>query len=245
MIRSAHPSTRSSESMPIGRESSHRISLASESRYTRSSQVARPVAFNDSAEGSISGNSGKFWFATMALIVLGLTDEVVKWMSKFLKKSFDAERTEDWERCLFAAGDRQLGNLLDLPIPESPSIADVRAGLAARGVIEDSPEECGVQTLNMAMRELPDELPHDRAALRLAALESVIEAAVPSMGGDIANRPPKRQRSLSDRDQRVRNGIGAERLVQRNLADQVASDFEASTNLNGGSTEGGGRRSSP
>ncbi|MDX2151417.1 MAG: hypothetical protein SFV54_11840 [Bryobacteraceae bacterium] len=166
-----------------------------------------PAAFCSDAVGILGVAVG-----TKAVAETELTDEVVKWISKFLKKSYDAERTEDWERCLFAAGDRQLGNPLDLPIPESPSIADVRAALAARGIIEDSPDECGVQTLNMAMRELPEELPHDRAALRLAALESVIDAAVPNVGGDVASRPPKRQRSLSDRDQRVRKAIGAERF---------------------------------
>lgn len=167
-----------------------------------------PAAFCSDAVGILGVAVG-----TKAVADTELTDEVVKWMSKFLKKSYDAERTEDWERCLFAAGDRQLGNQLDLPIPASPSMADVRAALATKGVTESSPDvQWGHQTLNLAMRELPDELPHDRAALRLAALESVIDAALPTMGGDIAGRPPKRQRLLSDRDQRVRNAVGAERF---------------------------------
>jgi hypothetical protein len=145
-----------------------------------------------------------------------VTDQVVKWISKFLKRSYDAERTEEWQRCLFAAGDLQLGSLLNLSIPESPGTADVRTALVARCVIEagdDWPTDQDRQhTLNLAMRELPDELPHDRAALRLAAVESVIQATVPVVGGKGPASASKGSQPLSERDVRVYDAIGRERF---------------------------------
>jgi hypothetical protein len=141
-----------------------------------------------------------------------ITDQVVKWISKFLKKSYDADRTELWERCLLAAADFQLGGLLNLSIPKSPGTADVRTALAARGVIEGSDGACDQDeqhTISAAMRELPDELSHDRVALRLAAVEFVVEAAMPVVGGNTP-RPAKRTHSLSERDQRVHEAIGRE-----------------------------------
>jgi hypothetical protein len=145
-----------------------------------------------------------------------LTDQVLNWICKFLKNSYDADRTEDWHRCLLAAADRQLGNPLNLSVPKSPAAADVRTTLVAKGVIEsgddDATDKDGQQTLRLAMRELPDELPCDRAALRLAAIESVIQAAIPSVGGKNAAESAKRSGALSDRDIQVHDVIGGERF---------------------------------
>ena len=145
-----------------------------------------------------------------------ITDQVVQWISKFLKKSYDADRTEEWQRCLFAAVDLQLGSLLNISIPKSPGTADVRTALVARGVMEACDDRLadqdGQHTLNLAMRELPDELPHDRAALRLAAVESVIQATVPVVGGKGPTSAPKGSQPLSERDVRVHDAIGRERF---------------------------------
>src|SRR5438270_853625 len=51
-------------------------------------------------------------------------------------------------------------------------------------------------TLNLAMRELPDELPHDRAALRLAAVESVIHSTAPTVDDKELRRSLRRRRSM-------------------------------------------------
>jgi hypothetical protein len=163
-----------------------------------------PAAFCSDAVGILGVVLG-----TKAVAEAKLSDQVVKWISKFLKKSYDAERTEDWQRCLFAAEDRQLGNLLNLSIPKSPATADVRTALVEKGILEAddaaSAEDDAQRTLTLSMRELPDELSCDRAALRLAAVESVVQAATPIMGGKSATRVPK---SLSDRDSRVHDVIG-------------------------------------
>jgi hypothetical protein len=170
-----------------------------------------PVAFCSDAVGILGVALG-----TNAVADPELTDQVLKWASKFLKNSYDAERTEDWHRCLFVAGDRQLGSPLNLSVPKSPATADVRTALVARGLIEAGDdrgaEEDGQQALRLAMRELGNELPCDRAALRLAAVEAVIQAAVPMAGGKHALGSPKRGGSLSDRDVRVHDSIGRERF---------------------------------
>jgi len=169
-----------------------------------------PAAFCSDAVGVLGVVLG-----TKVVADTEVTDQVVKWISKFLKRSYDAERTEEWQRCLFAAVDLQLGSLLNLSIPKSLGSADVRTALVARGVMEaggDWPTDQDAQhTLSLAMRELPDELPHDRAALRLAAVESVIQATV-VVGGKGPASAPKGSQPLSERDVRVHDAIGRERF---------------------------------
>ncbi len=137
-----------------------------------------PAAFCSDAVGILGVVLG-----TKAVADPELTDQIVKWVSKFLKKSYDEERTEDWQRCLFAAADQQLGGSLDLTILKTPATADVRTALVSKGLIDasdaESADQDGHQTLTLAMRELANDLPCDRAALRLAAVESVIETAIP------------------------------------------------------------------
>jgi len=170
-----------------------------------------PAAFCSDAVGVLGVVLG-----TKAVGDTQISDQVVQWISKFLKKSYDAERTEEWQRCLFAAVDLQLGSLLNISIPKSLGTADVRTALVARGVMEACDDRLadqdGQHTLNLAMRELPDELPHDRAALRLAAVESVIQATVPVVGGKGPASAPKGGQPLSERDVRVHEAIGRERF---------------------------------
>ena len=170
-----------------------------------------PVAFCSDAVGILGVVLG-----TIAVADTDLTDRVVKWASRFLKNSYDAERTEDWHRCLFAAGNRQLGSPLNLSVPKSPATADVRTALVARGVIETgddrTAEEEGQQVLRLAMRELQNELPCDRAALRLAAVESVIRAAIPAAGGTNVARSAKHSGPLSGRDLQIHDAVGGERF---------------------------------
>ena len=110
----------------------------------------------------------------------------MQWASKFLENSYDMERAEDWQRSLFAAADQQLGSSLNLPFPKSAATADVRTALVARGLIEsggdDQAAEDDAQTLRLAIREPQNELNCDRAALRLAAVESVIGQERPQPG---------------------------------------------------------------
>ncbi len=170
-----------------------------------------PVAFCSDAVGILGMALG-----TKAVAEEDVTGRVVKWASKFLKDSYDTERTEDWQRSLFAAADQQLGSPLNLSFPKSAAAADVRTALVARGLIESGGDnqaaEDAAQTLRLAIREPQNELNCDRAALRLAAVESVIRAATPSSGGEKAARAAKRSNPLSDRDLQIHNVVGGERF---------------------------------
>ncbi|MGI8960606.1 MAG: hypothetical protein ACR2IV_12735 [Bryobacteraceae bacterium] len=168
-----------------------------------------PVAFCSDMVGILGVLMG-----TKTLAETELTDLVLKWTSKFLKNTYDSERTDDWQRCLLAAADRQLGSPLNLSLPKSPATADVRTAFLARGVIDtDGPaDEDREQTLALAMRDLPDELACDRAAVRLAAVESVIRGAEPLQPGTLAPKGGKRGHSLSERDSRVHKAVGRERF---------------------------------
>jgi len=197
-----------------------------------------PAAFCSDAVGVLGVVLG-----TKAVGDTQITDQVVQWISKFLKKSYDAERTEEWQRCLFAAGDIQLGSLLNLPIPRSPGTADVRTALVARGVIaagdDRLADQDGQHTLNSAMSELADELPHDRAALRLAAVESVVRAAVPVVGGKGPASSPKGSQPLSERDVRVHDAIGRERFCSLTNA-EIMRDTNVKKPLRAEGLEPGG-----
>ena len=140
----------------------------------------------------------------------------MNWISKFLKSSYELDRTEDWQRCLFATGDRQLGGPLSLPVPKSIAIADVRTALLARGLIDSGDDnqaaEDDAQTLRLAIREPQNELSCDRAALRLAAVESVIRAAAPAAGGKHVSRSADQSGPLSSRDIQIHDAVGGERF---------------------------------
>jgi hypothetical protein len=63
------------------------------------------------------------------------------------------------------------------------------------------------------MCELPHELPYDRAALRLAAVASVIQqAAMSPIGGTNAAQTAKRTGTLAGRNVQIHDVVGAERF---------------------------------
>lgn len=170
-----------------------------------------PAAFCSDAVGVLGIVLG-----TKAVADAEITEHVVKWIAKFLKKSYDRERTEDWQRCLFAVADLQLGGSLRLSLPKSPATADVRTALVAKSIIgaDDAAQadDDRQQTLTLAVHELADELACDRAVLRLAAVESVIHATAPTTVGKAAPQVPKGASRLSHRDSRVHDAVGAERF---------------------------------
>ena len=170
-----------------------------------------PVAFCSDAVGILGIALG-----TKKVANADLTGGVVKWASKFLKRSYDMEGADDWQRTLFAVADYQLGSLLNLSFPQSAATADVRTALAARGLIGTGSDNQAIkddeQTLRLAIRELQSELNCDRAALRLTAVERVIRAAAPSIGAENAARGAKRESQLSARDLRIHDLIGGERF---------------------------------
>jgi len=167
-----------------------------------------PVAFCSDAVGILGIALG-----TKKVADADLTDRAVKWASKFLKNSYDTGRTEDWQRALFTAADQQLGCSLNLFFPNSAATADVRRALVARGLIETGDSNLDdAQTLRLAIREPQNELNCERAALRLAAVESIIRVATPSIGGKKAASAAKRDTQLSARDLQIHDFVGGERF---------------------------------
>jgi hypothetical protein len=136
-----------------------------------------PMAFCVDAIGILGVAAG-----TKALGDVSLTSEVVRWISKFLKSTYEMDRAEDWQRCLFAAADRQLGKPLDLAMPNSVPTADIRIALLARGLVDAAEGiralEDAIRTLDLAVQEPIQDFDCDRAALRVAALEWVTSATV-------------------------------------------------------------------
>jgi len=118
---------------------------------------------------------------TKVLSDADVTSQIARWAAKFLKASYDREGGEEWQRCLFAVAGRYLEEPLDLAIPESAATADVRTAMRSRGLVDADDRgrarEDAAQTLNLAVQEPPTNLSHDRATLRLAALEWVIRAS--------------------------------------------------------------------
>jgi hypothetical protein len=167
-----------------------------------------PAAFCCDAVGVVGVVLG-----TKAVADSELTSQVVKWIHKFLKKSYDEQRTEEWQRCLFAAADVQLGGSLNLVLPKSPAVADVRTALVAKGIVEpsDTTKIDTQHTLTLAVRELPNDLGYERAALRFAAIQSIVETTAP-MSDPKPNARTSKQPSLSPRDARVHKVIGEERF---------------------------------
>jgi hypothetical protein len=110
-----------------------------------------------------------------AIADVNITSQVVRWITTFLRSRYEMGRAEDWQRCLFAVAERQLGSSLDLSIPKSAATADVRTALIARGLIEasdgDQVRKDAVQTLKLAAQEPPKGFTYDRAAMRVAAVE--------------------------------------------------------------------------
>jgi hypothetical protein len=146
-------------------------------------------------------------------------------MDRFLKASYDMERTEEWCRCLLAAADRQLDSPQNLSIPPSAAIADVRTALVMRGVL---PEEIlasddSETTLRLAWKEPQADLPFDRAMLRLSATEFVIRNAEVPSGGKGSKRAAGIGGSLSERDRKIHDVIGKELFMTLTNAEIMKS----------------------
>jgi hypothetical protein len=146
-----------------------------------------PMAFCGDAVGVLGVVVG-----TRALSDPDLTSQVARWAVNFLRASYERGGGEEWQRSLFAVAGRHLDKPLELAIPESAATADVRTALLSRGLIDfgdrDREREDAVQTLKLAVQEPPTNLTHDRAALRLAAVEWVIRK-VPTADQDVPLTP--------------------------------------------------------
>jgi hypothetical protein len=114
---------------------------------------------------------------TAVLANAEVTGQVVGWAMRFLKRAYERDRAEEWQRCLFAAADLKLGTPLKLPLPNGAAVADVRVALLSKGLI-DYPEtqlqQDAARVLEMTIQEPPSVIDCERAAIRLAGLEWII-----------------------------------------------------------------------
>jgi hypothetical protein len=186
-----------------------------------------PMAFCQDAVGILGVALG-----VRAVADEQITSEVVRWTTRFLKASYNMERAEDWHRCLFAAADQQLGRPQNLPIPPSAAVADLRAALVAKGVLNDEAlaAEDSDQTLRLALTESQADLPIDRAVLRLAAMEFVIRNAAPTLGGKSGARSAGIGGLLSKRDASVHEIVG-EDLFNSHTNAEIMKDVNVKKRL--------------
>ena len=155
----------------------------------------------------------------------GINHTISLWAKGFLKASYDVERTQDWQRSLFAFADLQLGSPLGLAMPKSAEAADVRTAMRWRGLIDRGNErhaqEDAVQTLTLAAQDLPASVDCEYGALRVAALDWIIrtqsgtDRGVPfeGMDGSVEWTTPERSHGNETRDVPVR-AVASENPVE-------------------------------
>jgi hypothetical protein len=149
-----------------------------------------------------------------------LTAQMVGWAMRFLKRTYDGDHTEDWQRCLFATADLKMGAPLSLPLPNGVAVADVRLALFAKRLINYYPEtqvrQDAARLRNIAIQELPSDVDCERAALCLAAVEWVIR--IPATATDKKHGFIKQSEieALSTGDEGPQERRKANRPVRRN-----------------------------
>jgi hypothetical protein len=153
-----------------------------------------PMAFCGDAVGVLGVVVGAKKLADSAV-----AGQIEQWAAGFLKASYARDGLEEWQRYLFAVAGRHLGNAIELEIPVSSAIADVRTALRSKDLVEagdgDLSREDSLLVLNLALRETEADLDYDHAVLRLAALDNLAES-VNAAGSDPVETSRKRGRPI-------------------------------------------------
>ena len=122
---------------------------------------------------------------TRKLADTALSERVICWLRGFLRKIYELDGTEDWQRCLFDAADYVLGGKIGLPPVASEQAADVRAMLAARSILpggeRSEQEEMSVYRLLAASSTV--QLSYEHAAIRLSALNWLTRSSPSAVPG--------------------------------------------------------------
>jgi hypothetical protein len=144
-----------------------------------------PMPFCSDAAGVLGVALG-----TRMLADKGVSAKIAAWLSGFLPSIYQLEGTEDSQRHLFRAADCVLGGSIKLPATAHGQAADVLIALAAKNVLPQGigkrAEQDEEQALQLILSEAGVELPYERAAIRLAALEQVIRSAPTVVPGRIS-----------------------------------------------------------
>ena len=144
-----------------------------------------PMAFCSDATGILGVALG-----TRTLADSTVSAKIVSWLSSFLKTIYELDGTENWQRCLFQATDRILGNGLGLPRPGLAQAEDVYVALLAKGIPVPARGETAEQeeekALKLILLESTNQISYERAALRLTALEHIVRSAPAVVPGRIS-----------------------------------------------------------
>lgn len=144
-----------------------------------------PMPFCSDAVGILGVALG-----TRSLADNGLSSQIAAWLSKFLPGIYELDGTDNWQRCLFQGCSHVLEDKINLPAPAFAQAEDAIVSLEAKNVL---PRAGGVQAeqdeekaLRLILSEGFTQLPYERAAVRLAALEYVVRAAPAVVPGRIS-----------------------------------------------------------
>jgi len=141
-----------------------------------------PMPFCSDAVGILGVALG-----TRSLADTSVSAKIVTWFSSFLKTIYHLDGTENWQRCLFYAADGLLGSKIGIPTPPHEHAEDVRVALRAKGLLGDQETEKEDQrALELVILEGSKEIPYERVAIRLLALEHVVRAAPAVVPGRIS-----------------------------------------------------------
>lgn len=104
--------------------------------------------------------------------------KVNEWLDSVIKQSFQS-RLDDWQKCLLCAV-KQQENSNVMFLPTGSQSADVRVALRSKGMLPDALDsnyQDYIDTLSLVKRNCGADVPPIRAALRLAALDSIQQIA--------------------------------------------------------------------
>ncbi len=144
-----------------------------------------PMAFCSDAVGILGVALG-----TRSLADTSVSAKIVAWLSSFLKTIYDLHGTENWQRFLFQAADRVLGGGIGITSSLLGQAEDVYVALTAKGIFALANGKTAVQeeerALKLILLQGASQIPYERAAMRLAALEYVVRSAPAVVPGRIS-----------------------------------------------------------
>lgn len=142
-----------------------------------------PMAFCSDAVGILGVALG-----TKFLADASVSAKIVTWLSSFLMRICHMDGTEDWQRCLFQGADRVLGGSVGLASPPIDQTADVYSALTAKGIFVTNGKttEQEEKALRLILLQGTHEIPYERAAVRLAALEYAVRSAPTLVPGRVS-----------------------------------------------------------
>jgi len=144
-----------------------------------------PMPFCSDAVGILGVALG-----TKSLADNEVSSQIVAWLSRFLPNIYNLDGTENWQRSLFHAADHVLGGGIKLPASALGQAEDVRIALGAKNTPPRSggqqAEQEEERALKLILAQGTTEIPYERAAIRLSALEYIVRSAPTVVPGRIS-----------------------------------------------------------